>query len=405
MTARPTLPINFQRSAPIWYDNFEDVSGWVKSGDAGGTVQADTDIYAEGSQSLAMSPITDYPGVIATKSVSIDASSMHSFSFLMRDSNIANGIYNIAFSPNVGFTKTATFTATLQLTRMAPRGWWNRHTIARSEFVLAGGFSWSDPIAYIRIKLVGVNAPRVNFDDFRLDERFQPKCVIMFDDTHATDYTVGFATMQPLGIPGTCYCNSVNVGLPSRCTLAQLQEMDASGWTICGHTANHTTLTGLPLGDQEAAIQTTIDYLGSVGLSRGQYYFAYPGNNYDADSIVACQNLGILCARAGAYYLQNPRVIPASNIYRVVAMALEADTTLNNAKSRIDLAITTGETIMIFMHEIVTGATGYQCELATFRGVIDYLHQKRAVIHCITIDEWHKGLTNPRYRSLPAGRT
>ncbi len=31
--------------------------------------------------------------------------------------------------------------------------------------------------------------------------------------------------------------------------------------------------------------------------------------------------------------------------------------------------------------------------------------QREAGIKCLTIDEWYKGLTDPRYRSIPLSRT
>jgi len=397
---RSALPQNYQIHDPIWTEGFEDLSSWTKGGDAEGIAEADTENFKEGSQSLVMRPVTDWPGVTFTKTVDLDLSSLASFTYWIYTPEATYGSLEIDFSPDANVARKMSIAESLHTSGFEPRGKWIRKIFSKSDFTVVGNTRWDDHIIRVFIRLVGgsVPRPRPNIDGFRADARFIPKCVVMFDDTHDTDYTVAFPYMSARNIPGTCYLNSDNVGAPGRCTLSQIQTMYDAGWAICGHTASHTIIAGLPLDEQEYYISTTQDYLEQHGLTRCKDYFTYPNNSADDVSFQACANRGIVCARAGGNALTG---LPVDNKYYLPSYAVQHNTTVSTVIAWINKTIATGHSIFLFFHSIVENPPTYQCDPAVFRGVIDYLYNMRPLIKCVTIDEWYNGLTNPRYRSLP----
>jgi hypothetical protein len=90
--------------------------------------------------------------------------------------------------------------------------------------------------------------------------------------------------------------------------------------------------------------------------------------------------------------------VEASNLYYLKARLVGRLVALATIKGWIDEAIEKGLTLILIFHKIIeTPVTDTQTSIADFCEVINYLVAKKA--HCVTIDEWYKGLIDPRYSS------
>ena len=72
---------------------------------------------------------------------------------------------------------------------------------------------------------------------------------LTFDDSNA-DQLPAEATMKAAGLHGTFYTVSGWVGMPSYLTLANLQQIQADGNEIAGHTIEHPDLPTLDQDEQ-----------------------------------------------------------------------------------------------------------------------------------------------------------
>ncbi len=88
---------------------------------------------------------------------------------------------------------------------------------------------------------------------------------------------------------------------------------------------------------------------------------------------------------------------------RLLSKMVVNTTSLTTALCWIDLAIQHNATIFLMFHQLATPAsTEYDWTHANFQLLMEYIVARK--IKCITIDEWYKGLTNPRWRSVPLSR-
>ena len=79
-------------------------------------------------------------------------------------------------------------------------------------------------------------------------------------------------------------------------------------------------------------------------------------------------------------------------------------TTTANVDSAVLAAERSGGTLFVLIHSILASPTS---SVEVSETVFDYLLTKLAErkIQVKTVSEWYNGLTNPRYQSLPVGRT
>ena len=104
--------------------------------------------------------------------------------------------------------------------------------------------------------------------------------VLTFDDEFDGQYGF-FQYAAPLGIKGTIYVTSDNIGAAGYMTAAQLQEADAAGWLIAVHSKDHTSFYGLSQADIETQITTCQGVLSGLEMTRGIYHGAYPFGAYN----------------------------------------------------------------------------------------------------------------------------
>lgn len=119
--------------------------------------------------------------------------------------------------------------------------------------------------------------------------------------------------------------------------------------------------------------------------------------------IAACQSADMLTGRSIFGTSFPVQYLPVDNMYVLKSHCLGIPATLASMKVFIDKAIRNNGTINFFGHALEDGhVSGSYWGATDFNGLIDYIVSRK--IPCITIDEWYKGLTDPRYESALVSR-
>lgn len=112
----------------------------------------------------------------------------------------------------------------------------------------------------------------------------RPRLSICFDDNNITVNTVAFPIMQNLGLIGSIFPITGNIGSTDLLSQAQLQELYDAGWDIGNHTLQHKNLTE----EDDATVITQVAsgrdaLVTSARLwTRSADMFVYPFNAYNA---------------------------------------------------------------------------------------------------------------------------
>jgi len=273
---------------------------------------------------------------------------------------------------------------------------WNRIRFERSGFAAYGTPSWSDPIVKVRLRVVaktGLDAS-VTFDPYIAGVESEPLVCITYDDTSPEPITLDKPIYDAAGIKATMFVNTAMVNEIARVTTAQLQAAYADGWAIGNHTHNHYDLTTKTYAEVVSEWQTAAAWLIANGMPRCAYFGAYPDSAFDASVKAASAEAGMLAVRRGLgaapftvlkfpFQQGDYGIICATTTHEFAAM-----------KTAIDTAIANRSICIIQWH----GSVGEDLQ-----AIVDYIVSKR--IRCVTFDELYYGRTNPRYQSLPVGRT
>lgn len=289
-----------------------------------------------------------------------------------------------------------------------------------------------------------------------------PKCVVTFDDGIASQHSIAFPYMKARNLKGTIYITKninaltlaqmqeiynegwdlgnhstnhvvfagktstwsitngsttvtpIDAGLYSGYGVGQTVTGTGiqAGTTITAITATNITMSlpatatnsttavtvATPISVMQTEISTCRDWLIGLGFDRAAHHVAYPFGAYISDMGVACASQNVLTARTT---VSGAIDVPAPNMFALpMAFNLQATTTLSSFVTALEAAKRRGQTLIIMCHSIVaSGATGSaQVNQSVFNSIIDYLYASG--IDVVTINEWYKGLTNPRKRVL-----
>jgi peptidoglycan/xylan/chitin deacetylase (PgdA/CDA1 family) len=152
-----------------------------------------------------------------------------------------------------------------------------------------------------------------------------------FDDGNADTVTAA-PIMNAVGYHGTYYTNSGTIGLPGYQTLADLQNLAATGNEIAGHTVNHPDLPTLPTAEAEREICLDRDNLLGWGFTVTDFAYPFADTNATIDGLAktcgynSARNLGDIQSRFGCAGCEYAETIPPANAYELAALD-EADDT------------------------------------------------------------------------------
>jgi len=181
-----------------------------------------------------------------------------------------------------------------------------------------------------------------------------------------------------MGIPGTSYVVSDNIGDVGMLSVANIQEMYAAGWDIGNHTKDHAYFNTLTEAQIETELADCAAALDGWGLTRASHHVAYPGGIRNADSDAAMLATGMLTGRmASGQWFDS---IPAQNVLQINASFPNTTALmLQTIQYQIASMKNSGGLLLVCFHDL-TGA-----KLTEFQAFIDWLVLEN--IQCLTISQ------------------
>ena len=341
--------------------------------------------------------------------------------FYVPDYPVQQNIYQVqlimtSYSSNPGISWSDQVSATVVMTNVSGSDCvpgWNHVCVKASDFYKEGsevGANWTRPMTAMKIRAYTQTGKTgyVTFDSFSYAQETMPRCLLTFDDGYDSIYTVAYAKMNPLGLKGTIYITKNIVEEATSpygaITKEHLNEMYEAGWAIANHTVSHPYLDTLTQSQVKDELMGCYEWLIENGWSRAAKHVAYPyGNIITSSMIAACQSADMLTGRSIFGTSFPVQYLPVDNMYVLKSHCLGIPATLASMKVFIDKAIRNNGTINFFGHALEDGhVSGSYWGATDFNGLIDYIVSRK--IPCITIDEWYKGLTDPRYESALVSR-
>lgn len=133
----------------------------------------------------------------------------------------------------------------------------------------------------ISIALTNSGAVNVNVLDGIISSNSPNYHMIQFDDGLSGVYDYAFPIMKKLGIVGTAFVNTSQIGDVDHMTMEQLHELQNNGWTIGSHAHTHINLVSSPKDLAIEAVELGAKVLAENGF-RGAHYLAAPYNAFDS---------------------------------------------------------------------------------------------------------------------------
>jgi peptidoglycan/xylan/chitin deacetylase (PgdA/CDA1 family) len=425
--SRSALPQNYLLNQGTQIENFETLGNWTVTTDNDGTAVIDTTNFKTGSQSIKLS-VTNAAGV--AKTVTIKKTT---FSFKILPKYITLWVY--LYTPQVTFGQLSVYigatsglsshyrlnyplNAPLGSQILTLTGGWNRVVMHRDDLTIVGTPSWNNTQITIQIRLAVASVAtnqvcQIAMDDLRYDGESLARCVINCDGGRYAVYRDMYPYMAARGIKGTAAITVNNVGgvcggeSGRYMTLSEFQALYAAGWSVINHTVSHPDLTTLTQAQIETEINGCAAYLLANGFPKTAYYFAYPNGAYNDTVLAAVDACGVLTARTTYRSLQNS----GGDMRTIKCYVLSngqngtVNVTLEKAKETVDWAIRYGATVFFYIDGVYTSTPydAYEQPISTwFQPFIDYIAASK--IKCVTMDEWYKGLTDPKYQSISLSR-
>ena len=370
--------------------SFADTTGWTTTGTGAAVANNDTE-YTEGTRSLKCTTGNGVASQFRSPTLS-PTWNMSNFTTGSVDLYLHSPLTDVS-SFGFYFSNDAALSNLYQcsLVKYARQGEWNRIYFAKSACVVAGGTpSWATAMQKFLMYVTPYSGKvvEISLDNLKLGFVRRPTIMIQFDDGYDEQYASAYPVMQARAIPGTLFVNTSLPGGAGYVTVAQMQEMNAAGWTIANHTNNNTDLSTLTEAEQETALSGGETALTGWGLTKGIKYVAYPSGGYNADTLTAMAATGMVLGRRGAL-INRPHVIPpAYGLYETDCGTLvHAATNLAAAQTLIDNAIIDGTSYTLVFHQLDIGG---EWTTADFTTLMDYIAARRNQITPITIDDYYK---------------
>ena len=209
-------------------------------------------------------------------------------------------------------------------------------------------------------------------------------------------YDVMFPYMQARNIPGSYMPTTDYLAAPNgnQITVAELNEMQADGWTIVPHQTIGTALTSMTEAQIRAEIEKVLSVHASYGWTfKGFYYPSGGAGNDLSDQVMA--SYGIANANNNnTANLNEGRPLYGGNInpYRQWSYTADSKTFASDIKPAIDHAVTYGGALGILWHD------GSGANEAEFKASIDYLYRLREanVVDVVNYETFFRRFSNPR---------
>ncbi len=233
----------------------------------------------------------------------------------------------------------------------------------------------SNTLGYDTIYMRGyadlVAGGQTDFGSLYGNVRSRPVVIFSFDDSNDTDYTIAYPYLAAKGLVGTTYTMRTGIDTANHMTVAQLQELQAAGWTVGTH--GFDSLTTLSAGDLLTELTAARDYMTANSLTDWEHY-SFPLGDFNPDVVAQLSALGYETSRT----VENDSfpVFPGLNPYLTKGSGSSAYATAQDGKDMIDEAIQYGSTVEIYAHLLNSGGGGGQTDKDLWKAVVDYAHTK-----------------------------
>lgn len=205
----------------------------------------------------------------------------------------------------------------------------------------------------------------------------KPQITVVLDDGYSTDYTAAYPYMQARGIVGSCAVDMT--GSPNM-TVPQMLEMQAAGWSMHNHTANHTNLSTITAAEIRVELETCRSYLRTNGLDSGRSVFVLPfgSRNATVDATVAEYYPYTAVSDAGEYN-GTPIWFGFPNPSQIDRVSMDVPTSSSTTIGRINAAVARGNSMIVYGHNPTTGAVSGNLDVDTFKPIMDHLYRLKSV--------------------------
>lgn len=398
---RSALPQDYIIQAGILYEDFETLGDWTLWTGTG-TLEADTEHYKIGTQSLKITPSAANiaPGFMKPiNQCFLNLDKVLTLNLYIPD-NTAMGQIWVYLCTTSGMGK-GMYAQYNPSSKKPPNGW-TRLVFGAEDWKSIGGGAWTDTFTRIGIRYqsnASVNGS-VSFDNLCFGQRSIPKLLFVFDDAYQNAYDNAYSYMVSKGLRGTFFPVLDWIGALGKVAESGYDTANDIGWCIGNHTKSHRDLSTLTESEIIAEVQAVTDWQISKGYTRGLRALALPSGGFNDLVISTLEGLGFNFMRTSRFGYNYQ---PLQGIFRYAA-ALGSALSLTTALSYIDTAKRLGATFIFYIHEITeAGGTAISWPTADFQTLINYAIASG--ISIVTADEHENGRTNPRYRSLSVART
>lgn len=197
-----------------------------------------------------------------------------------------------------------------------------------------------------------------------------------FDDIYEETYTVAFPIMRALGLVGTVFVVSANVGTTGKMTWGMLQTLRDAGWAICASATPDDT--DAEIADATAAVnelevvrQAIIDNGCSVNGSEN--YGCWPNDARSNLLYTAFKAAGMKAMRSTTGANIYDRFGLADQAMCLPSYSWQATRTLEQIQTQTALAIGRGASQITHVHGVkASGATGSNMNVDVFEPAMEY---------------------------------
>jgi PKD repeat protein/peptidoglycan/xylan/chitin deacetylase (PgdA/CDA1 family) len=206
--------------------------------------------------------------------------------------------------------------------------------------------------------------------------------LFQFDDDSDSIYNLAYPNMTAAGMNATFYICTVQVdsGRPGYMNVTQLRNLYNSGWDLGSHTRDHPFLAIESFDTQKREIYEGMAELDGWGFTRASHHFAYPSNNYSADTWIAMEDLGVVTGRTTA--TKNISVPYTGDLYTIPGIYdIDSDVSLETAKGYVETAAS-NQTLIFLVHEL--GTPGWWTS-DQYRDYVNYI--KTTGVQVLTISQ------------------
>ena len=252
---------------------------------------------------------------------------------------------------------------------------------------LDGAPSWADDMLSIRVRIDSSNLAARDVDLFGIMlGASDPTVLFTLDDNVDSGYSIGWVEARKRNIPLSHFVIPNLIGTTNYSTLAQLQEMKASGDYMGLHGADRWSDDLSRIAADKAALLAT-------GLSDCKHSAIPEGALGAGAEWLGVKNaliaVGVQSSRLAAG-CQTPCLPGYTDPYTLPAYPLNNLMTLTQAKAAIDTAKLSGGTVIFYGHKFGGTADSTTWTTSDWTELLDYVNTSRIdkSLKVTTIDKW-----------------